>query len=100
MVTNKEPVCEMMSSKCFIECLAYINPNITTTQAEMYFKEALDLAHERVIRALESLWTMYIDEASHYIVQSVVVKQPVSSPDKNYRATSPVLGLLLLLYDI
>ncbi len=35
------------------------------------FEEALDLSHDSVLRALELLWTRYIDHASNYSVTGV-----------------------------
>ena len=36
------------------------------------FDEALDIAHENVLRQLELIWTRYIDHASNYSVTGVV----------------------------
>ncbi|KAJ1408447.1 hypothetical protein B484DRAFT_403523, partial [Ochromonadaceae sp. CCMP2298] len=64
--TSKEPVCEVMNRKQFLQCMHAINPSITTSQAMNWFQEAVDQAHERVLRILERMWMRFLDDSSHY----------------------------------
>lgn len=69
--TGKEAVCELIGRKAFVETILTINPAISPKEAEDMFEEALDLSHDSVLRALELLWTRYIDHASNYSVTGV-----------------------------
>jgi hypothetical protein len=87
--TSREAVVELINRKQFLECLHLIDPNLSEKevneeekhiffvliynffplfrlQIEKMFEEALDLAHETVLRSLELMWVRYIDSASNY----------------------------------
>lgn len=42
------------------------------------FEEALNISHENVLRALELMWTRYIDHASNYTLTGSTTRQSIS----------------------
>ncbi len=79
---NKESVCEVIDFKRFVDALYCIDPTLPmaevsssnshlvadlnlSLQIESMFEEALDHAHERVLRALELMWMRCVDNSSH-----------------------------------
>ena len=55
-VQQKEPVCETLNRKVFINVVMLINPNITNQEADKMFDEAVEHAHRTVMRDLETIW--------------------------------------------
>lgn len=84
---SKEPVCEIINRKKFIECVQMLVPTMPTkevrgaflracvqslslsflsNQIEEMFDEALDIAHDSVLRTLGQLWLRFLDQSSNY----------------------------------
>jgi hypothetical protein len=59
---QKEPVCETMNRKFFINTVMLINPDVTNQHAEKMFEEAVEHAHACVMRDLQVIWMRLQEE--------------------------------------
>lgn len=53
---NKEPVCEVLNRKVFHEVMAIVNPYLQHSDVDRIFDEAIELAHQDILRVLEQVW--------------------------------------------
>lgn len=84
---NKEPVVEMINRQKFGEVLLIINPNIPLKLIDQMFDEALEMAHQNVMRILEVMWRRFIDKPSNYTNSN----RPVTQADFLGRQGRPAL---------
>eukprot|EP01038_Epipyxis_sp_PR26KG_P013380 gene13380-17942_t len=61
---NKEPVCEVMDKKGFLETMLIIDPTMDLAEIDSMFEEACDIAHASILRSLETIWLKCEDKGS------------------------------------
>ena len=59
----------MMMVAVVIIVIVVMMMSMISRQAQAWFMEAVDLAHEDVMRSLKALWSSYIDDAKNYSVR-------------------------------
>ncbi len=59
---QKEPVCETLNRKFFINTVMVVNPGISNQEAERMYEDAVDHAHQCVLRDLETIWMRCTDK--------------------------------------
>lgn len=53
---QKEPVCEAINRKAFLNIVLIVNPKMSVAAAEVLFEQGIGIAHTRVMRDLELIW--------------------------------------------
>ncbi len=59
---QKEPVCESLNRKFFINTVMVVNPGISNQDAERMYEDAVEHAHRCALRDLETIWMRCTDK--------------------------------------
>ena len=93
---QKEPVCEAMNRKQFINVVLQVSPRMPVERAELLFEEAVNIGHTRVMRDLELIWM----RCTHAATQPDLEKEKAELRKGNSAPIPPIVIELPYYYNM